>query len=72
MYLYLVVIRRYLICLRLRSHRQFKTKNGPLDCVQKNYHISDKLKANDNKNEKLPEKCELEILTSPQVTNRFC
>ncbi|TCP92037.1 23S rRNA m(2)G-2445 methyltransferase [Cricetibacter osteomyelitidis] len=27
-------------CLRLRSHRQFKAKNGPLDCVQKNYHIS--------------------------------
>ena len=23
-------------CLRLRSHRQFKAKNGPLDCVQKN------------------------------------
>lgn len=22
-------------CLRLRSHRQFKAKNGPLDCVQK-------------------------------------
>ena len=29
-------------CLRLRSHRQFKAKNGPLDCVQKNYHISDR------------------------------
>ncbi|OOF66208.1 bifunctional 23S rRNA (guanine(2069)-N(7))-methyltransferase RlmK/23S rRNA (guanine(2445)-N(2))-methyltransferase RlmL [Rodentibacter caecimuris] len=27
-------------CLRLRSHRQFKAKNGPLDCVQKNYQIS--------------------------------
>lgn len=27
-------------CLRLRSHRQFKAKNGPLDCVQKNYVIS--------------------------------
>ena len=22
-------------CLRMRSHRQFKAKNGPLDCVQK-------------------------------------
>lgn len=27
-------------CLRMRSHRQFKAKNGPLDCVQKNYQIS--------------------------------
>lgn len=27
-------------CLRLRSHRQFKAKNGPLDCIQKNYQIS--------------------------------
>lgn len=29
-------------CLRLRSYRQFKAKNGPLDCVQKNYQISDR------------------------------
>ncbi|HBO38246.1 MAG TPA: bifunctional 23S rRNA (guanine(2069)-N(7))-methyltransferase RlmK/23S rRNA (guanine(2445)-N(2))-methyltransferase RlmL, partial [Pasteurellaceae bacterium] len=29
-------------CLRMRSHRQFKAKNGPLDCVQKNYQISDR------------------------------
>lgn len=29
-------------CLRLRSDRQFKAKNGPLDCVQKNYRLSDK------------------------------
>ncbi|MDU8924164.1 bifunctional 23S rRNA (guanine(2069)-N(7))-methyltransferase RlmK/23S rRNA (guanine(2445)-N(2))-methyltransferase RlmL [Pasteurellaceae bacterium LIM206] len=27
-------------CLRMRSYRQFKAKNGPLDCVQKNYRIS--------------------------------
>ncbi|MDH2999965.1 23S rRNA (guanine(2445)-N(2))/(guanine(2069)-N(7))-methyltransferase [Chelonobacter oris] len=27
-------------CIRLRSHRQFKAKNGPLECVQKNYHIT--------------------------------
>lgn len=57
-------------CLRLRSHRQFKAKNGPLDCVQKNYHISDKLKANDNKNEELPESA-VEIATSPQVAIDF-
>ncbi len=29
-------------CLRMRSHRQFKAKNGPLDCIQKNYQISDR------------------------------
>lgn len=29
-----------LSCLQLRSSRQFKAKNGPLDCVQKNYSIS--------------------------------
>ncbi|OBX08582.1 bifunctional 23S rRNA (guanine(2069)-N(7))-methyltransferase RlmK/23S rRNA (guanine(2445)-N(2))-methyltransferase RlmL [Gallibacterium genomosp. 3] len=28
-------------CLRLRSSRQFKAKNGPLDCIQKNYLISE-------------------------------
>ena len=26
----------------MRSHRQFKAKNGPLDCVQKNYQISER------------------------------
>lgn len=29
-------------CLRLRSHRQFKVKNGPLDCLQKNYQIRER------------------------------
>ena len=29
-------------CLRLRSYRQFKAKNGPLDCVQKNYQIAER------------------------------
>ncbi|TNG94110.1 bifunctional 23S rRNA (guanine(2069)-N(7))-methyltransferase RlmK/23S rRNA (guanine(2445)-N(2))-methyltransferase RlmL [Pasteurellaceae bacterium USgator11] len=27
-------------CIRLRSHRQFKAKNGPLECLQKNYQIA--------------------------------
>lgn len=27
-------------CLQLRADRQFKAKNGPLDCVQKNYAIA--------------------------------
>ncbi len=31
-------------CLRLRSHRQFKAKNGPLECLQKNYKISENAK----------------------------
>ncbi|MDF7666616.1 bifunctional 23S rRNA (guanine(2069)-N(7))-methyltransferase RlmK/23S rRNA (guanine(2445)-N(2))-methyltransferase RlmL [Orbaceae bacterium ESL0727] len=26
-------------CLQMRADRQFKAKNGPLDCVQKNYSI---------------------------------
>ena len=28
-------------CLQLRAERQFKAKNGPLDCVQKNYHLAE-------------------------------
>lgn len=37
-------------CLRMRSFRQFKAKNGPLDCIQKNYQISDRtLRQNDDK-----------------------
>ncbi|MEX3021836.1 bifunctional 23S rRNA (guanine(2069)-N(7))-methyltransferase RlmK/23S rRNA (guanine(2445)-N(2))-methyltransferase RlmL [Kluyvera sp. STS39-E] len=30
-----------LSCLQLRAERQFKAKNGPLDCVQKNYHLTE-------------------------------
>ncbi|EKT58451.1 bifunctional 23S rRNA (guanine(2069)-N(7))-methyltransferase RlmK/23S rRNA (guanine(2445)-N(2))-methyltransferase RlmL [Providencia sneebia] len=29
-----------LSCLQLRSEREFKAKNGPLDCVQKNYLLA--------------------------------
>ncbi|HDN2510717.1 bifunctional 23S rRNA (guanine(2069)-N(7))-methyltransferase RlmK/23S rRNA (guanine(2445)-N(2))-methyltransferase RlmL [Providencia vermicola] len=29
-----------LSCLQLRSEREFKAKNGPLDCVQKNYQLA--------------------------------
>lgn len=38
--------------LRLRSHRQFKAKNGPLDCVQKNYQLSERVQLDnpDNRN----------------------
>lgn len=42
-------------CLHLRSHRQFKAKNGPLDCVQKNYHISARTTASDENTQNLPE-----------------
>ncbi|MWN04816.1 bifunctional 23S rRNA (guanine(2069)-N(7))-methyltransferase RlmK/23S rRNA (guanine(2445)-N(2))-methyltransferase RlmL [Gilliamella sp. Pas-s95] len=27
-------------CLQMRANRQFKAKNGPLDCIQKNYVIA--------------------------------
>ncbi|EPR8112847.1 bifunctional 23S rRNA (guanine(2069)-N(7))-methyltransferase RlmK/23S rRNA (guanine(2445)-N(2))-methyltransferase RlmL [Klebsiella pneumoniae] len=30
-----------LSCLQLRAGKQFKAKNGPLDCVQKNYHLAE-------------------------------
>ncbi|WP_315710462.1 bifunctional 23S rRNA (guanine(2069)-N(7))-methyltransferase RlmK/23S rRNA (guanine(2445)-N(2))-methyltransferase RlmL [Brenneria uluponensis] len=30
-----------LSCLQLRADRQFKAKNGPLDCVQKNYQLAE-------------------------------
>lgn len=30
-----------LSCLQLRAERQFKAKNGPIDCVQKNYRLAD-------------------------------
>ncbi|ADC59288.1 bifunctional 23S rRNA (guanine(2069)-N(7))-methyltransferase RlmK/23S rRNA (guanine(2445)-N(2))-methyltransferase RlmL [Klebsiella variicola subsp. variicola] len=30
-----------LSCLQLRADKQFKAKNGPLDCIQKNYHLAE-------------------------------
>lgn len=35
-----------LSCLQLRADRQFKAKNGPLDCVQKNYQLAANAAAN--------------------------
>ncbi|MEM6159792.1 bifunctional 23S rRNA (guanine(2069)-N(7))-methyltransferase RlmK/23S rRNA (guanine(2445)-N(2))-methyltransferase RlmL [Erwinia sp. P6884] len=35
-----------LSCLQLRADRQFKAKNGPLDCVQKNYQLAANSAAN--------------------------
>lgn len=56
-------------CLRLRSHRQFKAKNGPLDCVQKNYHISARTTASDENAQNSPEIDR--TLTSAQVAVDF-
>lgn len=55
-------------CLRLRSARQFKAKNGPLDCVQKNYSISEH-----NKRSDLDENLQFEqnAQVAPDFTNRL-
>ena len=36
-----------LSCLQLRAGRQFKAKNGPLECIQKNYHLAETSKTTD-------------------------
>ncbi|SES96302.1 bifunctional 23S rRNA (guanine(2069)-N(7))-methyltransferase RlmK/23S rRNA (guanine(2445)-N(2))-methyltransferase RlmL [Thorsellia anophelis] len=41
-----------LSCLQLRASKQFKAKNGPLECIQKNYALSSKKKAVDSNNNK--------------------
>ncbi|MGL5344919.1 MAG: bifunctional 23S rRNA (guanine(2069)-N(7))-methyltransferase RlmK/23S rRNA (guanine(2445)-N(2))-methyltransferase RlmL [Plesiomonas sp.] len=33
-------------CLQMRAERQFKAKNGPLDCIQKNYQIAEQQQDN--------------------------
>ncbi|EXI61275.1 23S rRNA methyltransferase [Mannheimia granulomatis] len=55
-------------CLRLRSARQFKAKNGPLDCVQKNYLISE-----NNKRSDLSENLQFEqnAQVAPDFANRL-
>ncbi|MDT0175669.1 bifunctional 23S rRNA (guanine(2069)-N(7))-methyltransferase RlmK/23S rRNA (guanine(2445)-N(2))-methyltransferase RlmL [Enterobacter sp. BRE11] len=35
-----------LSCLQLRAERQFKAKNGPIECVQKNYQLAENSSAN--------------------------
>ncbi|ANE73980.1 bifunctional 23S rRNA (guanine(2069)-N(7))-methyltransferase RlmK/23S rRNA (guanine(2445)-N(2))-methyltransferase RlmL [Dickeya solani] len=37
-----------LSCLQLRADRQFKAKNGPLECVQKNYQLAEKKNGAEN------------------------
>ncbi|WP_340611064.1 bifunctional 23S rRNA (guanine(2069)-N(7))-methyltransferase RlmK/23S rRNA (guanine(2445)-N(2))-methyltransferase RlmL [Xenorhabdus bharatensis] len=43
-----------LSCLQLRAEREFKAKNGPLDCVQKNYSIqkNDAIQQNEQASDK--------------------
>ncbi|MDP8052606.1 bifunctional 23S rRNA (guanine(2069)-N(7))-methyltransferase RlmK/23S rRNA (guanine(2445)-N(2))-methyltransferase RlmL [Pasteurella atlantica] len=55
-------------CLRLRSHRQFKAKNGPLDCIQKNYLLSDR-KREENEIEQL--KFDADAQLAPDFANRL-
>ncbi|WGE45809.1 bifunctional 23S rRNA (guanine(2069)-N(7))-methyltransferase RlmK/23S rRNA (guanine(2445)-N(2))-methyltransferase RlmL [Actinobacillus equuli] len=55
-------------CLRLRSHRQFKAKNGPLDCLQKNYQISERT-ATEQQADEL--KFEQNAQVAPDFANRL-
>ncbi|WGE88785.1 bifunctional 23S rRNA (guanine(2069)-N(7))-methyltransferase RlmK/23S rRNA (guanine(2445)-N(2))-methyltransferase RlmL [Actinobacillus arthritidis] len=55
-------------CLRLRSHRQFKAKNGPLDCLQKNYQISERTVAERQADEL---KFEQNAQVAPDFANRL-
>ncbi|WGE91425.1 bifunctional 23S rRNA (guanine(2069)-N(7))-methyltransferase RlmK/23S rRNA (guanine(2445)-N(2))-methyltransferase RlmL [Actinobacillus genomosp. 1] len=55
-------------CLRLRSHRQFKAKNGPLDCLQKNYQISERTVAEEQADEL---KFEQNAQVAPDFANRL-
>ena len=41
-------------CLQLRAERQFKAKNGPLNCVQKNYTIAKRDSSTETQNALLP------------------
>ncbi|MBE8597047.1 bifunctional 23S rRNA (guanine(2069)-N(7))-methyltransferase RlmK/23S rRNA (guanine(2445)-N(2))-methyltransferase RlmL [Xenorhabdus sp. BG5] len=51
-------------CLQLRAEREFKAKNGPLDCIQKNYVIQ--------KNEQLADKPQsLDIGIAEDYANRL-
>ena len=52
-------------CLRMRSSRQFKAKNGPLDCVQKNYQVSER------KSDEITAENELEFNRTSEVATDF-
>ena len=52
-------------CLRMRARRQFKAKNGPLDCVQKNYQVSER------KSDEITAENELEFNRTSEVATDF-
>lgn len=52
-------------CLRMRACRQFKAKNGPLDCVQKNYQVSER------KSNEIQVENELEFNRTSEVATDF-
>ena len=52
-------------CLRMRASRQFKAKNGPLDCVQKNYQVSER------KSDEITAENELEFNHTSEVATDF-
>ena len=52
-------------CLRMRARRQFKAKNGPLDCVQKNYQVSER------KSDESTAENELEFNRTSEVATDF-
>ncbi|OBX11448.1 23S rRNA methyltransferase [Gallibacterium salpingitidis] len=56
-------------CLRLRSSRQFKAKNGPLDCVQKNYVIGER--SVENEQEDNPLQFQQRADVAPDFSNRL-
>ena len=52
-------------CFRMRASRQFKAKNGPLDCVQKNYQVSER------KSDESTAENELEFNRTSEVATDF-
>ena len=52
-------------CLRMRASRQFKAKNGPLDCVQKNYQVSER------QSDEITAENELEFNRTSEVATDF-
>lgn len=52
-------------CLRMRASRQFKAKNGPLDCVHKNYQVSER------KSDEITAENELEFNRTSEVATDF-
>ena len=49
----------------MRASRQFKAKNGPLDCVQKNYQVSER------KHDETTAEKELEFNRTSEITTDF-